>query len=52
VRETLVEPPDDWMGRAAVAWAERLARGERYDPAVERIVDVHEVLDRLYGRRT
>ena len=46
----LVEPPDAWGGRAAVDWATRLAAGARYDPGVEAVVDVAEVLDRIYGR--
>jgi predicted dehydrogenase len=50
-RELLAEPPDAWGGRAAVAWARALAEGGRYDPEVERIVDVQAVLDRIYGRR-
>ena len=49
-RETLCSPPDAWFGRAAVNWAARLAAGERYSPAVERLVDVARVLDRIYGR--
>jgi predicted dehydrogenase len=49
-RETLAEPPDDWGGRAAVDWAGRLAAGERFDPAAERLVEVAEVLDGIYGR--
>jgi predicted dehydrogenase len=48
-REPLVEPPDDWSGRAAVAWAERLARGDRFDSAVEHLVDLHAVIDRIYA---
>jgi predicted dehydrogenase len=49
--ETVVEPPDDWPGRAAVAWARRVAAGERFD-AVEaaELVRVAEILDRVYGR--
>jgi predicted dehydrogenase len=47
-RETLVEPPDDWPGRAAVAWARRLARGERFDPAAEELVTLHETIDEAY----
>jgi predicted dehydrogenase len=51
-REPLVEPPDDWAGRAAVAWAERVARGERFDAEEgEELVRLHELLDELYGRR-
>jgi predicted dehydrogenase len=48
--ETLASPPDDWGGRAAVDWARRLAAGERFDPAAERLVDVSAVLDRVYRR--
>jgi predicted dehydrogenase len=47
-RETLVEPPDDWTGRAAVEWASRLARGERFDPAAEELVTLHETIDEAY----
>jgi predicted dehydrogenase len=47
-RELLAGPPDAWEGRAAVGWAEALARGARFDPAVERIADVQAVLDRIY----
>jgi predicted dehydrogenase len=50
-REPLVEGPDDWMGRAAVAWAHRVARGERFDESeAEEILRVHELLDELYRR--
>ncbi|WP_230530180.1 Gfo/Idh/MocA family protein [Microvirga roseola] len=49
-RETLASPPDEWGGRAAADWAMRLAAGERFDPAAERLVDVARVLDRIYGR--
>ena len=49
-RETLATPPDAWGGRAAADWAARLAAGERFDPAAERLVDVSRVLDRIYGR--
>jgi hypothetical protein len=48
--ETLAGPPDAWGGRAAADWALRLAAGERFDPAVERLVAVAEALDRIYGR--
>lgn len=49
-RENLSNPPDEWGGRAAADWARRLAAGQRFDPAAERLVDVAEVLDRIYGR--
>ncbi|RDI60227.1 Gfo/Idh/MocA family protein [Microvirga subterranea] len=49
-RENLSNPPDEWGGRAAADWARRLAAGQRFDPAAERLVDVAGVLDRIYGR--
>lgn len=48
--EVLVEPPDAWGGRAAVAWAERLASGARFDPASQELVEAARVLDLVYGR--
>jgi predicted dehydrogenase len=48
--EVLVSPPDDWGGRAVVVWASRLAACGGYDPAVESVVEVAAVLDRVYGR--
>jgi predicted dehydrogenase len=48
-RETLAAPPDEWGGRAAADWARRVAAGERFDPAAERLVDVSRVIDRIYG---
>ena len=50
-RRALVEPPDDWMGRAAVEWATRLGRGERFDPrAGDELIRVHELLDAFYEK--
>ena len=34
---------------AAVAWAEALAHGARFDPAVASAVEVHAILDRISG---
>ena len=48
--ETLTSTPDEWGGRAAANWATRLAAGERFDPAAERLVEVSAVMDRIYGR--
>jgi predicted dehydrogenase len=48
-REQLVAPPDAWGGRAVVAWAEQLARDSRFDPDIERVVDVAAVLDAVYA---
>jgi len=46
--ELLTSPPDDWGGRAAAAWAERLAERSNFDPSAERLVDVARVIDRIY----
>lgn len=48
--EELSRPPDDWGGRAAADWAQRLSAGERFSAEAERFVDVAGVLDRIYGR--
>jgi predicted dehydrogenase len=49
-RKILDEPPDDWGGRAAVAWATSLAGNGRYEPEVERSIEVADVIDAIYGR--
>jgi predicted dehydrogenase len=46
----VVEPPDDWGGRALLEWARRVGEGGRFDPAAEEYVRVHELIDRIYGR--
>jgi predicted dehydrogenase len=46
----LAEPPDEWGGRAAMAWAEALAADGRFDPAAAQAVAVAEVVDAIYGR--
>jgi predicted dehydrogenase len=53
-RGTAAEPlgggmDSDWGTRAAADWARRLAAGERFDPAADRLVDVSRVLDRIYA---
>jgi predicted dehydrogenase len=49
--ETLAAPPDAWGGRALVAWARALgAEGPGFDPAVERLGEVADVIDAIYGR--
>ncbi|HBG07770.1 MAG: oxidoreductase [Geobacteraceae bacterium GWC2_58_44] len=50
-RETIAAPPDDWGGRAAVAWARQLReRGSGFDAAADNLVRVAAVLDAAYGR--
>lgn len=48
-RRVLANPPDAWGGRAAVAWADKLARGSGYDGSVDGALAVAHVLDCIYG---
>jgi predicted dehydrogenase len=47
-RVTLSSPPDQWGGRALIAWATQLSRSRSYDPGCERLLDVARVLDIIY----
>jgi len=47
--ETLVEPPDEWGGRAIAAWAERLRGDRSYDPAADELEAVAETIDAIYA---
>ena len=49
-REPLVEPPDDWGARAALAWSRRLAHDPSFDPEIESAVRVAALVDDIYGR--
>jgi predicted dehydrogenase len=48
-RRSLSEPPDEWGGRAAVAWAKQLGESAHFDPAAKRLLDVAQVMDRIYA---
>jgi predicted dehydrogenase len=48
--ETLVEPPDEWGGRAISAWAERLRSDRGYDPAADELQLVAETIDAIYAQ--
>jgi predicted dehydrogenase len=48
----LVDPPDEWAGRALIAWAAALSDGGRFDPGVASVVQVASTIDRIYGRST
>ncbi len=47
--ERLVAPPDDWGGRAAAAWAVRLAEDRSFDRQALRLPEVSSALDRIYA---
>jgi predicted dehydrogenase len=49
-RTRIAQPPDAWGGRALVGWAQRIAAGERFDPACSELIAVASVVDRIYGR--
>lgn len=49
-RTPLCAPPDQWGGRAAVDWVRRLALGSRYDPEVEQMLKVAQIVDEIYER--
>ena len=44
---TISSPPDDWGGGAILDWVTRLANRAGFDPEIERIVEVTEVLDQI-----
>jgi predicted dehydrogenase len=48
--ERLVDPPDPWGGRAAVAFVRRLAKAPSFDPSATELITVAALLDRIYGR--
>jgi predicted dehydrogenase len=47
-REVIASPPDDWGGRAAVDWRQRLTEASGFDREAERLLQVSETLDRIY----
>lgn len=46
----LAAPPDAWGGRTVVDWVSKLAKDRRYDEDAAHLVEVAEVVDRIYGR--
>lgn len=49
-RERLAGPPDDWGGRAALAWVQALAADGRFDEGARRLIHIAEVIDSIYAR--
>jgi predicted dehydrogenase len=49
-KTTLSSPPDEWGGRAAVAWATRLQQNACFDEEVAQASEVAAILDTIYGR--
>jgi predicted dehydrogenase len=46
----LSTPPDEWGGRATIAWAQQLARSAAFDAEIEIAGRVATTIDQLYGR--
>ncbi len=49
-RERMTGYPDEWGGRAAADWVEKLDSGERFDGSTTGLLETARALDRLYGR--
>lgn len=45
--QVLASPPDDWAGRAAMFWLDRLSQDNGFDHPCERLVDLASVLDNV-----
>jgi predicted dehydrogenase len=48
--QPLTAPPDDWGGRTAADWVERLAAGGRFGDSTAGLLETAAALDRLYAR--
>jgi predicted dehydrogenase len=48
-RETLVEPPDAWGGRAIGAWTKRLGSDASFDPAATELELLARTIDAIYA---
>lgn len=47
--ERVTSESKEWLGRAIVAWAERLAESPAYDPAIEESIVVARAIDAIYA---
>jgi predicted dehydrogenase len=48
-RQEVSAPGENWEGMAAIDWARRLGRGEKFDSEIERMIDVAAALDWIYN---
>lgn len=51
-KRMLASPPDEWGGRAAVHWLDKLSAGERFAGSTSGLLESASLLDRLYGWET
>jgi predicted dehydrogenase len=48
-REEIARSQENWGGCAAIEWTRELAERNAFDPAIERVADVAEVVDQIYA---
>jgi hypothetical protein len=48
-REVLVEDQEPWGGRGIVNWVRTLSIAPGFNPEIERLVEVAEILDTIYS---
>jgi len=46
----LATPPENWGGRAVLAWVRRLTDSAAFDPEIRHLNQVADTIDRIYGR--
>ncbi|CAN5563773.1 Gfo/Idh/MocA family oxidoreductase [soil metagenome] len=49
-KEVVSSGPDDWGGKAAVAWAESLAKGNKFNEEALQYIEVAKVLEAIYQK--
>ncbi len=49
-KKVFSSPPDDWGGRALIAWAENLQQASAFDEEISSYLYVAEIIDKIYGR--
>ncbi|EEF57289.1 Gfo/Idh/MocA family protein [Pedosphaera parvula] len=47
-REILSSAQEEWGGKAAIDWTRRLSESPRFDPEVNRLIQVASILDAIY----
>lgn len=50
-KEVIVSPPDNWSGRAGLAWSEKITNFAGYDKlTATEYLKTAQIIDRIYGR--
>lgn len=48
--EIIVQPPDDWGGKALINWIEQLSVNSEFNSEANNFLSSAQVIDRIYGR--